>query len=55
LKFPHSARFDYLSELPLSPESLAAVQEMKKKSEALNPAHQIAHLPYFIILAQKNL
>jgi SAM-dependent methyltransferase len=52
LQLPHSARFDFLMGLPLSAQSLEEVREMKRKSEAMNPAHQIAHLPYFMILAE---
>jgi SAM-dependent methyltransferase len=52
LQLPHSARFDFLMGLPLSSQSLDQVREMKRKSEAMDPSHQVAHLPYFMILAE---
>lgn len=52
LQLPDPVRFDFLMDLPLTAESLAAVRKIKRDSEAMNPAHQVAHLPYFIILAE---
>lgn len=54
LQLPDSVRFEFLIDLPLSAESLAAVRKIKRDSEALDPAHQVAHLPYFIILAEHH-
>lgn len=52
LELPNLSRFDFLMDLPLSAESLAAIRKMKEESETMNPEHQVAHLPYFIISAQ---
>lgn len=51
LAMPHSARFDFLEELPLTAQEKQALKEMREMAEEINPAQQVAHLPYFLIIA----
>lgn len=50
----HPSRFDFLEQLPLSDDERRAVQEMRAISEEISPAHQVAHLPYFLIIADRS-
>jgi ubiquinone/menaquinone biosynthesis C-methylase UbiE len=49
----HPSRFDFLQELPLNDEEKHALAEIRAVSEQISPAQQIAHLPYFLIIADR--
>jgi len=51
LAMPHSSRFDFLEELPLTAQEKKTLQEMRAIADEINPAQQVAHLPYFLIIA----
>jgi SAM-dependent methyltransferase len=51
LLFPNRNRFGFLKELLLTESEQKAVQEIQSMSEELNPLQQVAHLPYFMIIA----
>lgn len=51
LAMPNTSRFDFLEELPLTPQEKQTLREMREMSEEINPAQQVAHLPYFLIIA----
>jgi len=51
LLLPHPARFDFLQELPLTDDEKRILNEIRNESSELNPSYQVAHLPYFLIIA----
>ena len=54
LFFPQAARFDFLEELPLSPEEREQLSHMKDLAQEILPSQQVAHLPYFLIIADRS-
>jgi SAM-dependent methyltransferase len=54
LEMPRAARFDFLEELPLTEEERRAVAEIRDLSEDIKPSQQVAHLPYFIVIADRS-
>jgi len=54
LFFPNAARFEFLEELPLTDSERDHVRQMKAMSDELSPTHQVAHLPYFLIIADRS-
>ena len=54
LFFPSEARFDFLQELPLTDEEHARLRTIKDIAHEVNPTHQVAHLPYFLIIADRS-
>lgn len=50
----HTSRFDFLLELPLTDGEKTAVAEIRSLSEEISPGHQVAHLPYFLIIADRS-
>ena len=53
LEDPDPLRFEFLSELELSESERIQLQRIREHSGQLNPAHQISHLPYFLIIAER--
>ena len=51
LALPQRERFDFLEELPLTPQEKQILREIREISQEINPAQQVAHLPYFLIIA----
>jgi SAM-dependent methyltransferase len=51
LTFPNRNRFGFLKELTLTENEKQALQDIESMSEELNPLQQVAHLPYFLIIA----
>ena len=51
---PRRERFDFLAELSLTQEEKKTLDEIKGISQEINPAQQIAHLPYFLIIADRS-
>ena len=47
-------RFEFLAGLPLTSQERKALEEVKRISEEINPAQQVAHLPYFLIIADRS-
>jgi SAM-dependent methyltransferase len=48
-----SERFDFLEGLPLTEEEAKILGDIKTISDEINPAQQVAHLPYFLIIADR--
>ncbi len=46
---PDPRRFDFLQELPLTVTEISQLEEIRSKSSS----HDLAHLPYFLILAER--
>jgi SAM-dependent methyltransferase len=53
LEQPDLKRFEFLSELDLIEAEKQTLRQIKKQAEELSPAHQISHLPYFLIIAER--
>lgn len=53
LFFPKNARFDFLEEMNLTPEEIRHVHQMRDIADEINPTQQVAHLPYFLIVADR--
>jgi SAM-dependent methyltransferase len=53
LFFPNKNRFGFLKELPLTDAEKNALHEIQAMSDEINPLQQVAHLPYFLIIADK--
>jgi SAM-dependent methyltransferase len=51
---PSSDRFRLLMDLPLTDEEKVVLKQVKAASMTLSPAQQIAHLPYFLIVASNR-
>lgn len=51
LFFPNRNRFSFLRELLLTESEKQALREIQSMSEEVNPLQQVAHLPYFMIIA----
>lgn len=54
LFFPHAARFDFLQELPLLPDEREQLSHIKDLAHEILPSQQVAHLPYFLIIADRS-
>lgn len=54
LLIPQTARFDLLEELPLTEDERRRMLEIRSISEEIGPARQVAHLPYFLIIADRS-
>jgi len=51
---PQSERFDFLSELPLSPDAAKSLNEIRRRSKEIDSLKQVAHLPYYLIIAERS-
>ncbi|HSP07300.1 MAG TPA: methyltransferase domain-containing protein [Acidobacteriota bacterium] len=54
LLIPQPSRFDVLEELPLTEEQKGRLKEIRSIAEEIGPAGQLAHLPYFLIIADRS-
>ena len=54
LFFPHPARFEFLAGLPLEKDEKEELQEIKKLSTEIVASQQVAHLPYYLIIADRS-
>jgi ubiquinone/menaquinone biosynthesis C-methylase UbiE len=54
LALPHPARFEFLSELPLTTQEQERLQQIRRASEKLVASQQVAHLPYFLVIAEPS-
>ncbi|MCI0411252.1 methyltransferase domain-containing protein [bacterium] len=54
LENPRLERFDFLSQLDLTKEEQRELERIKKLSQMLSPADHVAHLPYFMIIAERT-
>ena len=54
LMTPRASRFDLLDELPLTEDERRAVSEIRAISEEIGAARQVAHLPYFLVIADRS-
>jgi len=50
---PQYDRFECLKELPLSPEESSVVERATAAAATMDPALQVTHLPYFLIVADR--
>jgi len=55
LFFPHPARFEFLAGLPLEKDEKEELHEIKKLSTEIVASQQVAHLPYYLIIADRSL
>jgi len=51
---PSALRLDFLAGMPLSPEEQAALSHVRQVAAELDEQSQVAHLPLFLVVAEKN-
>lgn len=54
LQPPSQLRFDFLRGLPLSPNQQQKLAEIEHLAQTIPAEHQVAHLPFFLITAEKT-